>query len=197
MEKKVLALLSVSAFLLAAGAPTAHAYLDPCEVFGGCDEPSHGAAPEDPQVEEEFVDRTDLTSTAAPSLARDAEEAVALQQARAAAARDSAYRDLLEPETEETHAAAEDTSPSLGLLTENNDETEYNLRMQRMAESDKGNVTIVINGDGSVAQNGTVLHSGAPYVTATGPESALMLSLLILAGASTLAYVKVRNKRLA
>lgn len=196
MEKKSLLLTLLSALLMVVGVPTVSAYLSPCEVFGDCDTTENPDAPHSAAPVNNF-DPTNPTTHDAPSLQRDAENAVAQQQLESQLRRDAAYAALSSSASEDDAVAAEDTSPSLGILTENNDQEEYELRMARMEEMDKDGVTIFINGDGSVAQNGTVLHSGAPRTAGTGPETVLMLMLLILAGVSTVAFVHIRNKRLA
>lgn len=165
----------------------AHAYLSPTDVFGGTNasfspsDGTHAAA-----ASSEGFDRTNPTYL--PPNNRAAENEAALQQSQ----RNFQYADVQDIEV---HAAApaEDTSPERNLF---DDDTQYQLRQERMQESNRnGNVTIVIGGEGgTVTSNGQVLHSGAPRVTATGPETLLMLLLLLLAGVSTVTYVHFQKK---
>jgi len=192
MDHRTLVLVSLTAVLLSVGAPNAEAYLDPCQVFGGCDdgtEDPHGAASSVP------FDRTDPTTHAAPPTMRDGEGAVGLQQHWSQIRREEEQRAAF-ASSSSMHGSAPVVEPNdpIGLFT---DDYEYETRQDRLAEKNSNGVTIVFGSNGSVTQNGTVLHSGAPYVSATGPETILTLLALILATASTLAYVRMRAKRMA
>jgi hypothetical protein len=179
---------------LAVSMQEAHAYLTPEAVFGtdgsttvttGGDAP-HGAA----SSSSSGFDRTDPDYL--PPNQRAAENERALQESQ----RDYQYADIQDIPV---HAAApaEDTSPARNLLDEN---YQYELRQQRLLEQQQnggGNVTIVIDGDGAVTADGTVLKSAAPRVTATGPTTVLMSILLIVAALSTVVYARIRERQMA
>jgi hypothetical protein len=78
-----------------------------------------------------------------------------------------------------------------------NDETQYDIRMQRKATEVTNAPTIIIGGQGTVVDsNGNVLHSGAPLVTSTGPETAFAAAAMVLAAISTLAFAILKSRRL-
>lgn len=159
---------------------SAFAYLSPEQVFGG---------------QSMTLDRTDATTYQAPPLTREGDAVVRSQQLNSAQLR-AAAQSSLQP----TYADPVDTyvpptqSSSLGLFDQN---ATYQKRMDRI-QSEKGNSpTIIIGGDGTVVDsNGNVLHSGAPRVTSTGPESILAFAAMILAALSTFAYAAVRSHRM-
>jgi LPXTG-motif cell wall-anchored protein len=69
----------------------------------------------------------------------------------------------------------------------------YEKRMEKLNQKST-QPTIIIGGNGSVVDSrGNVLHSGAPLVSQTGPESAIALALIGVAALSTLAYAFVRS----
>ncbi len=159
---------------------SAFAYLSPEQVFGG---------------QSMTLDRTDATTYQAPPLPRDGDAMIDSQQQNSAELR-SAAQSSLEPDYAEpvdTYVAPTQSS-SLGLFDQT---TTYEKRMDRIEESKSGGPTIIIGGDGTVIDsNGNVLHSGAPLVTATGPESILALVAMILAAVSTFAYAQIRSRRM-
>lgn len=195
MDKKALLLTAVCSLLMTIGAPTAHAYISPEDLWGG----SGGTGEVHPAAPDESLppDRTNVSTTEAPAGGRDAEWAIAQQQLASQLRREAEQKELFGTgEEEEVMTAEEETDTSLGLFA---DDTQYDIRMARMEENDNGNVTIVIGSNGQVVttSDGQVLHSGAPYVTATGPETVLMLMIFVLAGIGTFFYVHIRNKRFA
>jgi hypothetical protein len=190
--RSVSVLIVMVTVVLSLSVQRASAYLTPEAVFGSAQnttvsssEPTHGAA-----SSASGFDRTDPTYL--PPNSRAAESEATLQQSQ----RNFQYADIEEIEVHPA-APAEDTSPARNLL---DDETQYELRMERLAESAKngGDVTIVIGGDGqTVTSDGRVLHSAAPRVTATGPETILMVIVLLLAAVSTVVYAHLRERKTA
>ena len=127
-----------------------------------------------------------------PPNAREGAAKIEQQQAVSAERRAAEYAALnpVEPEPE----VIVEKAPPLGLL---NDEETYNRRLERMAEEKSNGPTIIITGGNTITDSsGRVLHSGAPRVTATGPESVLAFGALLLAGVSTYAYASIRSKRM-
>lgn len=151
------------------------AYLAPEQVFGG----------------------QSLTLQPAPPLEREGEEVIQQQQARQAEIRNAAQANLPSIHDEPVDTYVPDNSPQpKGLLDQN---ATYERRQDRIAnERSSGGPTIIIGGDSTVTDaNGNVLHSGAPRVTATGPESVLAIAAMILAAVSTFAYAQIRARRMA
>ncbi|MEQ1849225.1 MAG: hypothetical protein ABL890_01400 [Candidatus Peribacteraceae bacterium] len=195
IQRSIASLVVASVAVIVTGTQHAHAYLTPEAVFGSDGSTtvetgtntSHAAA----ASSSVGFDRTDPEYLPPNSRAADYEKA--LQESQ----RDFQYADI---EEIEVHAAApaEDTSPARDLL---DDETQYQLRQERLLEQQKnvnGNVTIVIGGEGEVVTaNGTVLKSAAPRVTATGPTTVLMSILLVLAAVSTVVYARIRERQTA
>jgi hypothetical protein len=71
----------------------------------------------------------------------------------------------------------------------------YQKRLERMEQSKGNGPTIIIGGQGTVVDsNGNVLHSGAPIITQTGPESVLAVIAMVLAAACTLVYSAIRSR---
>ena len=168
--------------LVCALAPvSAFAYLSPEQVFGG---------------QSMTLDRTDATTYQAPPLPRDGEAVIQAQQQNSAELR-SAAQSSLQPDYADpvdTYVPPAGTASSRGLFDQT---TTYEKRMDRIEESKASGPTIIIGGDGTVVDsNGNVLHSGAPLVTATGPESVLAIASMLLAAVSTFAYAAIRHRRM-
>lgn len=158
---------------------SALAYLAPDQVFGG---------------QSLTLDRTDSSTYQAPPQQRAGEAVVSSQASSAAALRHAAQEELVSVDDEpmDTYVPSDDSS-NRGLFDE---KTQYELRQERINESTSGGPTIIIGGDGTVVDsNGNLLHSGAPRVTSTGPESTLALAAMVLATLSTIAYAAVRQRR--
>lgn len=158
---------------------TALAYLSPEQVFGG---------------QSATVDRTDPSTYQAPPLPRDGLDVIRQQQSTSAELRSAAQSQLqpIDAEPVDTYVPPTQSS-SLGLFDQN---AAYEKRMDRMESAQSSGPTIVIGGDGTVIDsNGNVLHSGAPRVTSTGPESILAIAAMILAAISTFGYAAVRNRQ--
>jgi len=202
MKTHSLSVSVLSAFVaLIAVAPVAEAYIGPSEAFGGgspapitTGEATHNAA----EDEESQFDRTDITTTYAPANKRSAAEQVAQQQRESKLRREQEEKALLATSASESdlHGAASDEEEIDTSRHLFEDDASYALRMERLAKanSNKG-VTIIIGGNGEAAIDDQVLHSSAPRTAATGPETILMLSLLLLAGASTLGFGYMRKKQ--
>jgi len=153
---------------------SALAYLSPEQVFGG----------------------SSLTlQSSAPPTAREGSAVVQQQQERSAVQRSAAQQSLtsIDAEPQDTYQPSS-AAQSLGLFE---NETQYDLRMQRIQNSNSGSPTIIIGGDGDIIDaNGNVLHSGAPRVSATGPESMLAAIVVVLAGICTFGIALMKNRRI-
>lgn len=174
--------LGVIAVLTFAHPFAGHAYLTPEQVFG-----DSGHA----------VDRTDASAQPAPPLQREGESVIEQQQQRAAELRQAAQSSLQRVDAEPVDTyVPEKTNTSKNLFDQN---AQYEKRQERKASSDANGPTIIIGSDGSttVQANGTVLHSGAPKMSGTGPESVLAFAAMILAAISTILYARLRERRLA
>lgn len=178
-------LASVGLSLAAAGSLLvplqALAYLSPDAVFNTSSTAGGDAT----------FDRTDPSSP--PPTLRDAD---AIAAGRAAAGQQRLADQ--ERANQEANAFADsyvapDDDESLGLL---DDEAKYKLRMERLAASKGNSPTIIIGGGMVMDSNGNILHSGAPIITSTGPESVLAAAVLVLASISTLAYAGLRHRRM-
>jgi len=154
---------------LATGMPyPAFAYLTPDQVFGGAN----------------------LNQQSPPPTPRDAPTVVEQQQERSAVQRSDAQSSLTPSEPQDRY-----TAPSEPRNLFNN-ETQYEIRQQRIEEKKSSGPTIVIGGSDTVLDaNGNVLHSGAPRVSSTGPESILAAMAMILAGICTFVLVHVRSHK--
>ena len=154
---------------LATGMPyPAFAYLTPDQVFGGAN----------------------LNQQSPPPTPRDAPTVVEQQQERSAVQRSDAQSSLTPSEPQDRY-----TAPSEPRNLFNN-ETQYEIRQQRIEEKKSSGPTIVIGGGATVLDaNGNVLHSGAPRVSSTGPESILAAMAMILAGICTFVLVHVRSHK--
>lgn len=125
-----------------------------------------------------------LTLSQPPPTAREAADVVAQQQQGAAEQRAAVQSSL--PSTEDE--AQDDFVPvteGLGLFT---NEGAYERRQERMDASDNG--TTIIIGD-------SVLHSGAPRVSATGPATTIAGLTILAAIAGTFGYLRYRSRRLS
>lgn len=175
------------ALSLGAMLPTsALAYLSPQEVF------NPGQATTDQSQTMVETARFDNFVQAPPTL-REGEEVVKTQQERAAANRAAAQSELqsIDAEPVDTYIAAD--APKKESLLDN--DVNYQVRQQRIAEQKASGPTIVIAGEGvRVDSNGKVLHSGAPRITRTGPETVLAFSVMILAAMSTFAFTFARSR---
>ncbi len=130
--------------------------------------------------------------SAAPPNQREGEAVIAEQQ-RVSAERRAAEWAALDPVEPEPTVVVE-KAPPMGLLDE---AATYDRRMTRKEEEKSNGPTIIINGGNTITDSsGRVLHSGAPRVTATGPESVLAFAALLLAGISTFAYASIRRQRM-
>ncbi len=159
-------ILAVSGFTAVVAPMSGYAYLSPEQVFGN-----------------------------APPTQREGEDVVTIQQQRASSSRAAEQRSRLRSnQADPIDTYVPDTSPQpRGLLDEN---ASYERRLERISEEKSSGPTIVI-ADGTVTDgNGNVLHSGAPRVTATGPESILALTAMILAGICTFLYAQLRARRM-
>lgn len=181
MEKYTSSFVTGSLALMLVMAPaSAFAYLSPEQVFGG---------------QSLTLDRTDATTYQAPPQQREGDAVIQSQQQNSSNLRSAAQSSLQPNYAEPVDTYVPPTqSSSLGLFDQN---ATYEKRMDRIQQDRASGPTIVIGGDGTVIDsNGNVLHSGAPRVTATGPESILTFAAMILAGISTLAYAAIRHRRL-
>jgi hypothetical protein len=153
--------------------PTAaFAYLSPEQVFGGSS--------------------ITLNSPPPPTL-REGESVVQAQQ-QVSAERRALEQSSMQPVNAEPQDVYVAPTVSKNLL---NDETQYDIRMQRKATEVTNAPTIIIGGQGTVVDsNGNVLHSGAPLVTSTGPETAFAAAAMVLAAISTLAFAILKSRRL-
>jgi hypothetical protein len=150
------------------------AYLAPEQVFGG----------------------QSLTLQPAPPTEREGEAVIQTQQQRQAEVRAAEQSQLQSIQADPIDTYVPDNSPQpKGLLDQ---DATYERRQERIAnERSSGGPTIIIGGDSVVTDaNGNVLHSGAPRVTATGPESVLAIAAMILAACSTFAYAQIRARRM-
>jgi len=157
---------------------TGYAYLSPEQVFGG---------------QSTTVDRTDATTYQAPPQQREGPSVIEQQQFSASSSRAAAQQSLQPDYAEpvDTYTPPTKQASSLGLFDAS---TQYEMRQERAAQN-TGGPTIIIGGDGTVVDsNGNVLHSGAPRVTATGPESILTLTSMILAAFCSIGYAVVRSR---
>lgn len=155
---------------------TGFAYLSPQQVFG---DGSSAFSPTDPGTHQ------------APPLQREGDQFVENQQKKSAELRDEAQKDLVPTYAEPVDTyVPEKTQESKGLFDEN---AQYEKRQERIENAKGDGPTIIVAGDGTVVDsNGNVLHSGAPKVTATGPESILAAIAMILAAVCTFAYARVK-----
>jgi len=183
MEKSFTALSATFALTLSLLIPaTSFAYLSPEQVFGG---------------QSLTINRVDPTNQPPPPQQREGESVIQQQQLNSAAQRNAAQQSLqsIDDMPVDTYTPPVSTAEPLGLFDQN---VQYEKRQERLQDAKSGGPTIIIGADGAVIDaNGNVLHSGAPRVTATGPESILTIIAMILAGCSTLAYASLRHQRIA
>lgn len=160
------------------------AYLTPEQVFGDSGD---------------TFDQTDPSTRQAPPLQREGAAVIQEQQRRSAEQR-AAAQSTLRPED----AEPEDTEPPTTIEKELqeprglfDDDTQYQLRLERKAASETGSPTIVIRTDGTVVDaSGNTLHSGAPKMSGTGPESVLAFAALIFAAFTTIISAQMRSRAL-
>lgn len=158
------------------------AYLTPEQVFGDSGD---------------TFDQTDPSTRPAPPLQREGDAVVEEQQRRSAELR-SAAQSSLRPEDAEP-VETEEPPPTVqqeprGLF---DDDTQYQLRQERKAASETGGSTIIIRTDGTVVDaSGNTLHSGAPKMSGTGPESVLAFAALIFAAFTTIISAHMRARAL-
>lgn len=138
-------------------ATPAFAYLSPDQVFGGAG----------------------LTLAPAPPTMREGADVVATQQQRSATLRNAAQAQLPSLDDEPVDDYVAPTTSTTRSLFDNN--TQYEIRQQRIANRNTSTPTIIITGNGGAITdaNGTVLHSGAPRITDTGPEHVIMAALAL------------------
>lgn len=175
MDKHFLSVALATFGIVALFAPaTGSAYLAPEQVFGG----------------------QSLTLQPAPPTEREGEAVIQTQQQRQAEVRAAEQAQLPSVQADPVDTYVPDNSPQpKGLLDQN---ATYERRQERIASEQSSGPTIIIGGDSVVTDaNGNVLHSGAPRVTATGPESVLAIAAMILAAVSTFAYAQIRARRMA
>ncbi len=176
MDKHFLSVALATFGIVALFAPaTGSAYLAPEQVFGG----------------------QSLTLQPAPPTEREGEAVIQTQQQRQAEVRAAEQAQLPSVQADPVDTYVPDNSPQpKGLLDQ---DATYERRQERIAnERSTGGPTIIIGGDSVVTDaNGNVLHSGAPRVTATGPESVLAIAAMILAAVSTFTYAQIRARRMA
>lgn len=158
---------------------SAFAYLSPDQVFGSSN--THQSA--------------GTTATVSPfPTKRDAESYAQAQQALANQRRAEIQNAELKPVDAtpvDTYVAPEPLKPASRL----DPDTAYQIRMQRMADETSNSPSIIIAGQGTVVDsNGNVLHSGAPLITSTGPESVVAFILVILAMVATLAMSTAQRR---
>lgn len=159
---------------------SAFAYLTPDQVFGGS---STVQAPTSPMV------------ATPPPTQREGEDVVSLQQQQAASQRQEAQQNLRPIDAEPVDTYVPDQSPKVRDLL--NSDTQYQIRQQRIEQQHAAAPTIIIGGDTTVTDaNGNVLHSGAPRVSTTGPETMLAMLAMMLAGLCTFAYAYMRRRML-
>lgn len=182
MEKSFTAFSATFALSLSLLVPaTSFAYLSPEQVFGG---------------QSLTINRTDPTNQPPPPQQREGESVIEQQQLNSAAQRNAAQQSLqsIDDMPVDTYTPPVSTAEPLGLFDQN---AQYEKRQDRLQDAQNGGPTIIIGADGAVIDaNGNVLHSGAPRVTATGPESILTIIAMFLAACSTFAYAYVKRRRI-
>jgi hypothetical protein len=201
MEKISTVALSVAAASMALLPMSAFAYISPNDVFSG-GTPSSGDTSSSASSEQSGESSTaqqgavNAWNQPAPPTQREGEAVVQAQQKRAAEQR-AAEQSQLKPvdaAPQDTYVQTNPTAQPLGLFDQN---TQYEKRQERISQDKNNGPTIIIGGDQTIRDsNGNVLHSGAPLVTSTGPESVLALGSMVLAALSTLAYAAIRHRRL-
>ncbi len=181
---------------------SAFAYLSPDQVFGGSSltvAPASTTATQTKQTSTAQTTQTTQSQTAQqiPEQInlRNAESVVSIQQQNAATLRAEAQQSLTSTQAEpvDTFVAPAQQNNGLGLFDQNQN---YAKRLDRIQAQRANAPTIIIGGNGDVIDaNGNVLHSGAPLVTQTGPETTLAFVAMLLAAACTFAYAQIRSRR--
>ncbi len=134
-----------------------------------------------------FGGSSTITAPPAPPTQREGDAVVQQQQQQAAERREAVQHQLVP-----NYAVPVDTyvppqtASSKGLFDQN---AQYELRQDRIADEKASTPTIII-GD-------SVLHSGAPRVSDTGPATVLGGIAMMLAAGSTFAFAQLRTKRLS
>lgn len=162
---------------------TAYAYLSPEQVFEGID----------------YLPTK-----------RDAQQVVEDDAARRAAIREEEQQELIErynpPAVQPSSESAHEAAPDQPVIVEADgtvrpsaltDEGRYQIREDRLSGSDQnGTVIIIQNGEAVIRdrQTGTVLHSGAPLVSRTGPSEVMALVALFVAASGTFWLVSKKQK---
>lgn len=145
-----------------------------------------------------YIDPATAFGNTAPPTQREGDEVVRMrEEARnQALAEERAKLTPVDAEPVDTYTPDTSTpSEPRGLLDE---AATYERRQERIAEEKSSGPTIIIGGDSTVRDaNGNVLHSGAPRVTSTGPESVLAVAAMLLAVVTTFGYAHIRTRRLA
>lgn len=145
-----------------------------------------------------YIDPATAFGNTAPPLQREGESVVEQQQRRAAERRAAEQAQLKPVDAEPVDTYVPEAAPSepRGLLDQ---DATYERRQERIAEEkSSGAPTIIIGNNATVTDaNGNVLHSGAPRVTSTGPESVLAVAAMLLAVVTTFGYAHIRTRRLA
>ena len=155
---------------------SAYAYLSPDQVFGG---------------QSQNFDRTDASTYQAPPTAREGEASRQAVQQGAASSRAAAQQSLVPTYQEPVDSYVPAPKPSML-----NNEVNYQKHMERIQEQQTTTPTIIIGNEGTIVDShGNVLHSGAPLVTSTGPETTLVILTMVLAAACTLLYSFYRSHR--
>lgn len=120
--------------------------------------------------------------TSPPATRRNADDRVAAQQSSIAADR-AYYQQFLDPNyrapTLSSSAALTGTNASRSCGNRLSDECQYQVRQERLADA---------------SRSGTVLRSGAPSISATGPADVIAAGALMLAAVSTYLLALKRGK---
>ncbi len=173
MEKNLASLTLGFALLIGVFMPaTALAYLTPDQVFGGAN----------------------LNLQPAPPTQREGTSVIQQQQEQSATQRTQAQSSLqpVDAVPQDRYVPAP-TDQSKNLFDDN---TQYEIRQQRIQESKSNSPTIIIGTEGTVMDaNGNILHSGAPRVSSTGPESILAGLAMVLAGICTFAFAHFKSRK--
>lgn len=151
---------------------TTFAYLTPDQVFGG----------------------SDTVAPPPPPTQREGESVVQQQQQQAASSREAVQHQLVPNYATPVDTYVPPPASSKGLFDQN---TQYQVRQDRMQEQKAAAPTIIIGGNGDIVDgNGNVLHSGAPRISTTGPASILAGLAMMLAAGCTFAFAHLRTRKL-
>lgn len=177
-----LGMSAVASTALIAIPSAALAYVSPEDVFGTTGTPSSTTSATD--------------NLQAPPTLREASSRVAAQQAASMVNRAIAQSDLRPVDAVASSAASSVASgPKEPVPSRLDPNVNYEIRQERIAEQAAKQPTVIIASNGSVLDaRGNVLHSGAPIITRTGPETAFAAGALILAALGTLATSALRRR---